>query len=132
MRIIFILPLFISRLAQRLMNIATAQGMKTDMTSLLALGEKAEFDIRSCLATLYFLKTQKRQLRYGDIVNMNIGQKDTHKSLFQVWTDIFHIPRPKRKQYFEQFERDGPLPLVPDLDRPFDSNATNAASLPAR
>ena len=66
------------------MAIAREQSIRTDMTTLLALGEKSDYDIRSCLATLYFLKSHKRQLRYGDIVNLNIGQKDTHKTLFQV------------------------------------------------
>ena len=66
------------------MAISREQSIRTDMTALLALCEKSDHDIRSCLATLYFLKSQKRQLRYGDIVNLNIGQKDVHKSLFQV------------------------------------------------
>lgn len=67
-----------------MMAISREQSIRTDMTALLALCEKSDHDIRSCLATLYFLKSQKRQLRYGDIVNLNIGQKDVHKSLFQV------------------------------------------------
>ena len=66
------------------MSISRQHSIKTDMTAMLALCEKSEQDIRCCLATLYFLKSQKRQLRYGDIVNLNIGQKDAHKSLFQV------------------------------------------------
>ena len=57
--------------------------MQADMSSLLALCEKADYDIRSCLATLCFLKTLKRPLRYSDVINMNIGHKDNHKSLFQ-------------------------------------------------
>lgn len=71
------------RLAQRLLNISKEQSFQVDMSTMLALCEKAEQDIRSCLATLYFLKTKKKQLRYSDIVNLTIGQKDNHKSLFQ-------------------------------------------------
>jgi len=120
-----------TRLAQRLMAIAREQSIRTDMTTLLALGEKSDYDIRSCLATLYFLKSHKRQLRYGDIVNLNIGQKDTHKTLFQVWQEIFHIPRPKQREYINSCDR-GTLPLAPDVDRPIDANVGNAASMPAR
>lgn len=61
--------------------------MQADMSTMLALCEKADYDIRSCLATLYFLKTRQRPLRYSDIINLNIGHKDNHKSLFQGMTD---------------------------------------------
>jgi len=126
-------PTHPTRLAQRLLTISNAQGVKTDLSALLALAEKADYDIRSCLATLYFLKSRGSRLRYADVQNLNIGRKDTHKSLFQVWTEIFHIPRPKRRQHFQHAEREGPLPLAPDLDRPLDAQmSANAASLPAR
>lgn len=65
------------------MTISKEQAMQVDMTTMLALCEKADYDIRSCLATLYFLKTRQRPVRYSDIINLNIGHKDNHKSLFQ-------------------------------------------------
>jgi hypothetical protein len=71
------------RLAQRLLSISKEQDIQVDMTTMLALCEKAEYDIRSCLATLYFLKAHGRPLRYSDVMNLNIGHKDNHKSLFQ-------------------------------------------------
>ena len=30
---------------------------------------------------------------------MDIGQKDSHRSLFSVWQEIFQLPRPKRKRF---------------------------------
>ena len=119
------------RLAQRLMGISREQSIKTDMTTLLALAEKSDYDIRCCLATLYFLKSQKRQLRYSDVIHLNVGQKDTHKSHFQVWQEIFQIPRPKRREYVNTCDRTT-LPMAPDIDRPIDPNLGNAASMPAR
>lgn len=108
------------------MSISKEHDMKSDMSALLALCEKAEFDIRSCLATLYFLKTRKRQLRYSDVANLNIGQKDMHKSLFQVWQEIFHIPRQKRREFIEL--KDNRAPLVSELDRPVDPNIANTSA----
>lgn len=74
------------------MGIAKEHTIKADMSTLLALCEKAEYDIRSCLATLYFLKNEKKHLRYSDVVKLNVGAKDAHKSLFQgeflVWPFI--------------------------------------------
>ena len=61
------------RLAQRLLSISKEQDIQVDMTTMLALCEKAEYDIRSCLATLYFLKAYGRPLRYSDVMNLNIG-----------------------------------------------------------
>lgn len=72
-----------TRLAQRLMSISKAHSVQADMSTMLALCEKADYDIRSCLATLYFLNTLKRPLRYMDVANLNVGVKDNHKSLFQ-------------------------------------------------
>ncbi|XP_046631154.1 chromosome transmission fidelity protein 18 homolog [Daphnia pulicaria] len=121
-----------NRLAQRLLSISKEHDIQVDMTTMLALCEKADYDIRSCLATLYFLKSRRRPLRYSDVMNLNIGHKDNHKSLFQVWQEIFHIPRQKRSQYMVENEREGMLPLAPDVDRPLAPNAGNNASMPAR
>lgn len=45
-------PTLPSRLASRLLEISVAQALKTDSSALMALCEKADNDIRSCLATL--------------------------------------------------------------------------------
>eukprot|EP00063_Salmo_salar_P061094 XP_014035929.1 PREDICTED: chromosome transmission fidelity protein 18 homolog [Salmo salar] len=52
-----------SRLAQRLAEISRGHGMKADMGTLMALCEKTDNDIRSCINTLQFLHGRgKRQL----------------------------------------------------------------------
>ncbi len=49
-----------------------------------------------------------------------------------MWQEIFHIPRQKRRQFIDVSDREGLLPLAPDVDRPLDPNVGNTASIPAR
>ncbi|XP_023224042.1 chromosome transmission fidelity protein 18 homolog isoform X2 [Centruroides sculpturatus] len=91
-------PISTSRLVSRLQEISRKQHLKTDMPALLALCEKAENDIRSCLSTLQFINKQKKVLNVSDVRNLTVGQKDVQKSLFSVWQAIFQIPQLKRKQ----------------------------------
>ena len=30
---------------------------------------------------------------------MEIGQKDSHRSLFSIWQEIFQLPKPKRRRF---------------------------------
>lgn len=30
---------------------------------------------------------------------MDIGQKDSHRSLFSIWQEIFQLPKPKRRRF---------------------------------
>lgn len=81
--------IIIYRLAQRLMDICRAEGIKTDLGAMLALCEKTNNDIRTCLSTIYCLKNE--QIRTSTIRNTNVGNKDMQKGLFTVWQDIFQI-----------------------------------------
>lgn len=85
-----------SRLAERLMHIAAKERVRSDLTSLLALAEKTSGDIRSCLSMIQFFGCSKKPLTLLDVMKSNIGQKDQHKSLFNVWSAIFQIQRPKK------------------------------------
>uniref|UniRef100_A0A8C7MZY6 Chromosome transmission fidelity protein 18 homolog n=1 Tax=Oncorhynchus kisutch TaxID=8019 RepID=A0A8C7MZY6_ONCKI len=94
-----------SRLAQRLAEISRGQGMKADMGTLMALCEKTDNDIRSCINTLQFLHGRgKRQLDVQSVQSMRIGQKDQNKGLFNLWQEIFQLPRIKRKRVGEELE----------------------------
>lgn len=79
------------RLAERLCEIAKYQHVKTDMGTMLALSEKADNDIRTCLSVLHFYKSQNAKVSLSDIHQSSIGQKDVHKGLFAVWQDIFTV-----------------------------------------
>ncbi|XP_055771137.1 chromosome transmission fidelity protein 18 homolog isoform X2 [Salvelinus fontinalis] len=94
-----------SRLAQRLAEISRCQGMKADVGTLIALCEKTDNDIRSCINTLQFLHGRgKRQLDVQAVQSMRIGQKDQNKGLFNLWQEIFQLPRIKRKRVGEELE----------------------------
>ncbi|RZB40936.1 chromosome transmission fidelity protein 18 -like, partial [Asbolus verrucosus] len=84
-----------TRLAERLMEIARRQQVKTDLGAMLALADKSRNDIRSCLSVLHFYKSQNRPVNLSDVYKANVGQKDMQKGLFSVWQDIFFIERPK-------------------------------------
>lgn len=84
------------RLAERLLHIANKERVKSDLTALLALAEKTNGDIRSCLSMIQFFGCSKKPLTLLDVMKSNIGQKDQHKNLFSVWASIFQIQRPKK------------------------------------
>ncbi|KAL3639772.1 hypothetical protein CASFOL_014740 [Castilleja foliolosa] len=53
-------------------------------------------DIRSCLNTLQFLNKKKEILNVLEISSQVVGRKDTSKSAFEIWKEIFQ--RRKKKQ----------------------------------
>jgi len=86
-------PTMPTRLAGRLREITTTEHLKTDLSALLALCKKTDNDIRSCLSTLQFFRKRGKQLRAVDVASTSLGSKDSTRSLFSVWDDIFSIPR---------------------------------------
>ena len=58
------------------------------LQALIALAERAAFDVRSCLNTLQFLAKQGRKVRTADITSLNMGQKDMSKGAFGIWTQL--------------------------------------------
>lgn len=97
-----------SRLAQRLAEISLWQGMKADTGTLMALCEKTDNDIRSCINTLQFLHSRGlKQVDLRSIQCVSVGQKDQNKGLFHLWQEIFQLPRTKRKRVGAGFE-EGP------------------------
>ncbi|XP_066432714.1 chromosome transmission fidelity protein 18 homolog isoform X2 [Eleutherodactylus coqui] len=87
-----------SRLVQRLYEITLKQSMKADTGALMALCEKADNDIRSCINTLQFLHGKgKNVLNMRTVQTVKIGLKDQNKGLFSVWQEIFQLPKAQRK-----------------------------------
>ncbi|KAM9372393.1 chromosome transmission fidelity protein 18 homolog [Phaethornis superciliosus] len=86
-----------SRLAQRLCEVTLQQGMRADMGALLALCQKTENDIRSCINTLQFLHGRgQKELSVQMVQTMKIGWKDQNKGLFSIWQEIFQLPKVQR------------------------------------
>ena len=95
-------PTSSQRLAQRLSFISAKEPLKTDLTALMALCEKSGNDIRSCLSTLQFFKSKGRRMSSMDVHRTFVGNKDTQKSHFSVWQDLFQLPRASSKRKFDQ------------------------------
>ncbi|CAL8330878.1 unnamed protein product [Lota lota] len=97
-----------SRLTQRLAEISRVQGMKADTGTLMALCEKTDNDIRSCINTLQFLHGRgQRMVDTRTVQSVAVGQKDQSKGLFHLWQETFQLPRLKRKRVGPGFE-EGP------------------------
>ncbi|XP_020625554.1 chromosome transmission fidelity protein 18 homolog [Orbicella faveolata] len=88
-----------SRLATRLLEISRQESVNTDMTTLTSLCEKTDNDIRSCLNTLQFIHKRHGRVWLEHVQSMDIGQKDSHRSLFSIWQEIFQLPKPKRRRF---------------------------------
>jgi chromosome transmission fidelity protein 18 len=86
-------PTVSTRLAQRLSDIALQQRLRADTSTLMALCEKSDNDIRACLSTLQFFWSRGKQLTVADVSSHAVGQKDTQKSHFTVWREIFEVLR---------------------------------------
>jgi len=89
-------PTVSSRLAQRLKEITAVEKLRTDLSALLALCKKTDNDIRSCLSTLQFFRKRGQMLRSQDVAQTSVGTKDSQRSLFSVWDELFLIPRPEK------------------------------------
>nr|XP_022313340.1 chromosome transmission fidelity protein 18 homolog [Crassostrea virginica] len=97
----------LARLASRLSEVAKSQSLKTDLNTLLALCDKTGNDIRSCINTLQFCFRQKQELTMRTVQTMNVGQKDSNKSLFSMWYEIFSLPRPKKNKFISLHDIQG-------------------------
>lgn len=86
-------PTSSQRLVQRLSYISGKEQMQTDLTALMALCEKSGNDIRSCLSTLQFFKSKGKRMSSMDVHRSFVGNKDSHKSHFSVWQELFQMPR---------------------------------------
>ncbi|KAI8121802.1 Chromosome transmission fidelity protein 18 like protein [Lucilia cuprina] len=90
-------PIDSARLAERLVQVAQNERLKTDFGTLISLAEKSGNDVRCCISTMQFFSAQKNALKLQDVLNNNLGQKDRHQGLFDVWGSIFRIQRPKKQ-----------------------------------
>ncbi|KAL7177426.1 hypothetical protein ACSBR2_030732 [Camellia fascicularis] len=87
-----------SRIVSRLKYICNKEGLKASSIALTALAEYTECDIRSCLNTLQFLHKKKEALNMLEISSQMVGRKDTSKSVFDVWKEIFQKRKVKRER----------------------------------
>eukprot|EP01105_Mastigella_eilhardi_P023260 TRINITY_DN5837_c0_g1_i1.p1 TRINITY_DN5837_c0_g1~~TRINITY_DN5837_c0_g1_i1.p1 ORF type:complete len:813 (-),score=192.52 TRINITY_DN5837_c0_g1_i1:87-2243(-) len=79
-----------NRLLSRLQAVCHAEGLKYDTRALIALCRKAEFDIRTCLNSLQFLKAKAGGVTAQAIESTSVGLKDVDRNIFETWGVIFH------------------------------------------
>ncbi|XP_055921861.1 chromosome transmission fidelity protein 18 homolog [Eupeodes corollae] len=108
-------PINSSRLAERLMEIARKERIKTDFGTLITLAEKSGNDVRSCISTMQFFNAMKKGISLSDVLNSNFGLKDRHRGLFDVWTNIFKIQRPQKQLDAKGAVDGGPLVSMTDM-----------------
>jgi chromosome transmission fidelity protein 18 len=73
-----------------------------DLYTISLLCEMVEYDIRSALNTLQFLKIKTPYVTPQLLATSAVGHKDTTKNLFQVWKDIFQTSSSERKKSLNQ------------------------------
>ncbi|CAG8548691.1 14459_t:CDS:10, partial [Dentiscutata erythropus] len=95
-----------NRLAKRLKEICDREKLSADVSTLFVLAESAEGDIRNCLTTLQFIKQGSNIVTRELILNASIGQKDTNKSLFTIWEEIFQVRSSKVRSHDSVVARD--------------------------
>ncbi|XP_066908266.1 chromosome transmission fidelity protein 18 homolog isoform X2 [Halyomorpha halys] len=89
-------PTATARLGERLIEICKKEFIKSDLGTMMALSEKTNNDIRSCLALLAMMKAKGDRVTLSQVSNAKLGAKDRQQGLFSVWQTIFHIPTKKR------------------------------------
>lgn len=121
----------VQRLTARLQYVCRRENLATDHKTLESLCDKTCQDIRACLNTIQFVSTKTtkissehvssdRRLTLGDVEGAALGQKDAQKSLFNVWHQIFELPRVKGKIHLGQL-------VVDDESSVSAANARNPA-----
>ncbi|XP_047324218.1 chromosome transmission fidelity protein 18 homolog [Impatiens glandulifera] len=94
---VFVQPT-LTRVVDRLKFICKKEALKTSSIALTTLAQYTECDIRSCLNTLQFLHKKKESLNALEISSQVVGRKDTIRSAFDIWKEIFQ----KRKSKVER------------------------------
>lgn len=122
-------PLDGARLAERLMAICHREKLKTNMTALLALVDKTSNDVRSCISMLQFYANTNKPLTLIDVLKSNIGQKDKHKGLFEIWSTVFQIQRPKVNAVTENGDPNSSVLNVAIVDTSLKTRVENVLSV---
>ena len=77
----------------------------------------------SCI--FQFIQRQCKDLSLKNIQSLSVGQKDSHRSLFNVWHEVFSLPRPKRCVEFARLV----CPYIGMVHRLYCCNYTHAKRL---
>ncbi|KAH3764671.1 chromosome transmission fidelity factor [Pelomyxa schiedti] len=90
----------VTRLCDRLNTICRLESTPIEYKHLMALCNRSELDVRECLNVLQFLKGRHATISRSDFLNeMQIGAKDSTRSLFDVWSMIFRNWKAGKETY---------------------------------
>lgn len=81
-------------MVSRLLQICREEGLKADFSTIYALVEQSQRDIRNCLNTLEFFhrlssSTEQRAITSSSLKNVAVGRKDSTQELFPLWRQVF-------------------------------------------
>ncbi|CAG8480683.1 7964_t:CDS:10 [Ambispora leptoticha] len=85
-------------LTNRLKDICDREKLSADMRTLSNLVETSDGDIRSCLNTLQYIKQKSDVVTIDLIAESGVGIKDTQRSIFTVWEEIFTLSTAKKRK----------------------------------
>ncbi|XP_019858878.1 PREDICTED: chromosome transmission fidelity protein 18 homolog [Amphimedon queenslandica] len=98
--VVFTVPITVTgKLANRLMDVCRREGISTTTSTLMALCEKTDNDIRTCLNTLQFIHRKRADISLSAVQAMSVGQKDSQRSLLYFWKEVFKLPSAKKYTY---------------------------------
>jgi chromosome transmission fidelity protein 18 len=86
-----------------IIKICNLNGLHADTDGLIALCDRTNNDIRSCINTLQFLSKRAQRITTKIVSNLNIGHKDMEKGIFTVMKEVFNLPGASLK-YVKSFD----------------------------
>ena len=58
-----------------------------------------DYSHKRSISSLQFIHKRHGRVWLEHVQSMEIGQKDSHRSLFSIWQEIFQLPKPKRIRF---------------------------------
>ncbi|KXS21818.1 P-loop containing nucleoside triphosphate hydrolase protein [Gonapodya prolifera JEL478] len=96
-KVVHVRPAPLRTVAKRLAYVCEEEGLEVDSRTLLQVAEAWEGDVRGCLMGLQMARARSRTLTTEDLRKYGAG-KDSERSLFGVWEDVFTVPSAKQNR----------------------------------
>ncbi|KAJ3342456.1 hypothetical protein HDU93_002214 [Gonapodya sp. JEL0774] len=96
-KVVIVRPPPLRMVAQRLARVCEEEGLDADTRTLTAVAEAWGGDMRGCLMGLQMARARSDKLTIEDLRKFGTG-KDSERSLFGVWEDVFTVPSAKQKR----------------------------------
>ena len=87
-----------TKLSNRLGHICSEEMLSSNISALMLLCERSDNDIRSCLNSLQYISNLTQDISMELISSKVADRKDAHKTLFELWKDVFHLPATRKRR----------------------------------